>query len=383
MGEGKRKKKRSRGNGEGSIYQLENGTWRGHVTRGYNDKGRQIKKWFRGRTRRDVAKQLNQYLMRSGSRLISMPEKVTVREWLERYALEKEVKEKTRESYHWIIHNHVFPVLGEMQLSKVTPLHLRQFHAALTEKELSADYRRKIYYFLNGAFRTALRVELIERNPVKALDPPKSAPPKETPMWTAKEAAAFMKHVKEERLYNAYYIMLALGLRAGECFGLMWDDLEGDALHIRRTLTVVRHELSLEAPKTPSSLRTLYLSPDQIEIFRCQREQQRLERSTAKRWMKSNLIFTSNVGTPLSFRNVRRRLDQLTDRAAVTRIGLHGFRHTYATLALLSGLPLKVVSERLGHSDIRVTSRIYEHIHDKQRRAAALSLDELLEEVEK
>jgi integrase len=61
------------------------------------------------------------------------------------------------------------------------------------------------------------------------------------------------------------------------------------------------------------------------------------------------------------------RFSQEFDRALgrhdkLPRIRLHDLRHTWATLALAAGVPVKIVSERLGHATTSVTSDIYSHV---------------------
>ena len=79
-------KKGRNGNGEGSIMQLGDGSWRGFVTIGFDSRGKQVKKWRRGKTRRVVAEKLNKIAAEAGSRLVSRPEEATVEEWLRRFA---------------------------------------------------------------------------------------------------------------------------------------------------------------------------------------------------------------------------------------------------------------------------------------------------------
>ena len=73
-------------------------------------------------------------------------------------------------------------------------------------------------------------------------------------------------------------------------------------------------------------------------------------------------MFTNVDGSALKPATVSRRFDELLKIAGVPRITLHGTRHTWATLALLEGIPAKIVAEVLGHSSTQVTLDVYSHV---------------------
>lgn len=82
-------------------------------------------------------------------------------------------------------------------------------------------------------------------------------------------------------------------------------------------------------------------------------------------------LFTFADGRPLHPDGVNQRFDTLVKRANVPRITPHGLRHTHATLLLLAGEPLHVVSRRLGHANEAFTARVYEHVLPRQGERAA------------
>lgn len=67
-------------------------------------------------------------------------------------------------------------------------------------------------------------------------------------------------------------------------------------------------------------------------------------------WQDHDLVFATDIGTPLHPSNVNRQLVRLMGKAGVTRIPFHGLRHTYATLLLVNGVHPKIASERLGQA---------------------------------
>jgi integrase len=79
-------------------------------------------------------------------------------------------------------------------------------------------------------------------------------------------------------------------------------------------------------------------------------------------WNDTGYVFTREDGTAIHPDNVSSRLETLIRRAGVPRIRVHDLRHTHATLGLAAGVPLKVMSERLGHATTQITADLYQHV---------------------
>jgi integrase len=99
-------------------------------------------------------------------------------------------------------------------------------------------------------------------------------------------------------------------------------------------------------------------------------------RVSGSEWEDLDLVFPNAVGRPINASNLlRQQFDPLLQRAGVPRIRFHDLRHTYATIALGRGVPLKVVSDTLGHSSIAITADAYMHVTPSISRAAADAMD--------
>ncbi len=90
-------------------------------------------------------------------------------------------------------------------------------------------------------------------------------------------------------------------------------------------------------------------------------------------WTESGLVCTTEVGTPVDHRNIQRRFQRLYTQAGVPRIRVYDLRHTATSLMIDAGADLKAASEALGHSDPRLTMKVYRHVQSAQR-AQALAL---------
>jgi integrase len=177
------------------------------------------------------------------------------------------------------------------------------------------------------------------------------------------------------------------GMRRGEVAGLRDLDLDLDAGWVapRRPRVVVNHQVHVSDPKTVAGRRLLALDPATVAALREHVELRKAERAQLTEWGvpvgTSGLLFTDVDGTPLHPDRFRKRFQRLAakvewEQDGARRVGLppirlHDLRHTYATVALQAGVPVKVVSERLGHASIAVTLKIYAHVLPGMDRAAA------------
>jgi integrase len=183
------------------------------------------------------------------------------------------------------------------------------------------------------------------------------------------------------RLKALYIVAVTAGLRQGELLGLQWDDvdLERGMLQVRRTLSEARSGRIFEAPKSGRG-RQIRLTQKATTALRAHRKRQLEERiGKAGLWQEQGLVFPSEVGTPLSARNLQRHL-----KGALKRVGLpgttrfHDLRHTCATLLLKQGVHVKYVQELLGHADISLTLNVYSHVLPDMGDAAAGAMDDAL-----
>lgn len=94
--------------------------------------------------------------------------------------------------------------------------------------------------------------------------------------------------------------------------------------------------------------------------------------------MANSLVCTSTLGTSLEPRTLARHFERTLKQTGLPRIRIHDLRHTAASLLLAQGVPVKMVSEILGHSGSRITLDVYGHVFDQTRQQAADRMDELL-----
>jgi integrase len=183
------------------------------------------------------------------------------------------------------------------------------------------------------------------------------------------------------RLEALYNVAVTAGLRQGELLGLRWEDmdLEAGKLQVRRTFSEARSGRIFEAPKGGKG-RWIRLTRKATEVLRAHRRAQLEERMRlAGLWQDQGLVFPSQVGTPLSARNLQRHFKSLLERASLPKsFRFHDLRHTCATLLLRQGVNPKFVQELLGHADVTLTLNVYSHVLPDMGDAAAGAMGDVL-----
>jgi integrase len=372
-----------RGRGEGSIYRLPSGVWRGTVEIGWAN-GRRQRKTVTRLTRADVSKELRRLVDAAAVGQIPVGRAPTFGEWLDTYLREVatlRVRPSTLARYRQELRLYIKPGLGRHRLDVLKPSHISSFYREQGQR-LSAGSVRRLHALIRRSLTIAVRWGLIASNPALLVEPPALGHHEIEPL-SLDEARRFLNALEGHRLKARWVIGLALGLRQGEVLGLRWTDVDLDAGVLRVNRALQRQSdgaLKLVEPKTARSRRTVPLPQSVVDAMKLRRSEQDAERDKAGAlWNDSyGLVFTTAVGTPVHPRNDYRSFRLITDRAGLRRIRVHDLRHTTATLLLAQGVPARVVMEILGHSQISVTLNTYSHVASDLARAATVSIEEAL-----
>jgi integrase len=196
------------------------------------------------------------------------------------------------------------------------------------------------------------------------------------------EAKQVLEAARGHGFEALFVLAVTAGLRLGELQALRWTDLDlkRQQVRITRTLTkITKGEPTFGAPKTQKSRRTVWLSTTAVNALEKHRLEQHGRRLLAgSAWKDYGLVFTNNLGKPIDNSHVLSRvLHPLLEKAELPRMRFHDLRHTAATILLAQGVPVKVVSEMLGHSDISTTLRIYAHAIVGAQEQAVSVMDQL------
>ncbi|MFT8425731.1 MAG: tyrosine-type recombinase/integrase [Liquorilactobacillus sp.] len=284
------------------------------------------------------------------------------------------VKESTLNRVLGLFKHHVLPVLGNYRIKYITtPMCQNIVNQWATEL---VDFR-KIKNYAGLVFKEAKRLKIIYDNPMDLVTLPKPVKKvgseKFENFWDKNELKNFLKCLDKEYAESNYkaialFRLLAFtGARKSEILALQWSDIDfiNKTLTINKTITrSVDNKMIIGTPKTPKSIRTLDLDPKTVSIMKKWHQNQRKELSilgfNADR--TGQLIFSNNQNRLLTTTKPNKWLDRIIKKYDLKHIGVHGLRHTFASIAFESGATIKQVQEQLGHADVQTTLNVYSHV---------------------
>ncbi|GGI02822.1 site-specific integrase [Egicoccus halophilus] len=293
---------------------------------------------------------------------------------------------------------HVLPRLGARRVQEVTPEDVATLYVDLAERGKRAGTCRTagvtcaehgctperhqglseksvghVHAALRAILAAAVEDGLIASNPAdtkrakqaRARGGKTSAKVTEDRCWSTEQARAFIDATSEDRLGALWTTLLGTGLRRGEALALRWEDVDLDAgtLHVRRTVTAVRGQLvEADGGKTDAATRRIVLGDDLVALLRAHRARQVEERLAAgPAWQDTDAMFTEVDGRPLHPNKASTTFTRAAAAAGLPAIGVHGLRHTHATMLLRAGVPIPAVAQRLGHANPAITLAVYSH----------------------
>ena len=249
----------------------------------------------------------------------------------------------------------------------------------MLEAGISAKMVRKAATTLGVALQEAVKKRMLAHNAARDADKPR-VPKKastEIRVLDPEQVGRFLKEGEADRFFALYALWLDSGAREGELFGLHWPDVDwaGSAITITKALEEAEGKHRLKELKTEKSRRRVVIGSLALDGLAEHRKRMLAE----GRDVKDGLVFCDRQGGFLRSSNFQRRhFDKVLARAELPDIRPYDLRHTCATLLLLAGVDVKVVSERLGHSTTRLTLDTYQHVLPGMQKHAAAKIDAIL-----
>jgi integrase len=291
----------------------------------------------------------------------------------------------TMAGYRRIFELHILPRFDGVQLQRVTGTQLNALYRELLQSGrrdhasgtgVSPKTVRYVHTFFKAMLSEAVRQGLIANNPADRAKPPapREAKSPEIHPLTAQQLATFLGWADEQGYPDAvaWRVLAFTGVRRGEGLALRWRDFDPDAgrLSVRRSAGLVHRKGApaqlVEGPTKSGRERVVDLDPQTVDALR----RWRVVRAGLSLQLARDdaIIFGDLEGRHQHPGRFTRHFSEALARcarhlgdAAPPRIRLHDLRHTHATLLLANNVPVKVVSERLGHASVTITMEVYAH----------------------
>jgi len=302
------------------------------------------------------------------------PDRLTLGAWISENWLpmtRTRVKPSTYDSYRSNMEIHVLPALGGRALQQLTAQMLNTLYADLLRRggergPLAAKTVRYIHTIVHKALSDAVDAGILGANVAERAKAPRPNRSRSRTIecWEPAELATFLRSVEGDRLEAAWRLAAMTGMRRGEVLGLRWRDVDLDRsrIAVRNAIVSVAYEVLESSPKSHQA-RVIDLDPETAALLGHHRQVQSSEReSLGADYEDRDLVICAEDGTPIHPQSFSQAFERAVARAGVRRIRLHDLRHTHATIAVKAGVPVKVISERLGHESPAFTLKQYAHV---------------------
>jgi len=365
-----------RGRGEGSIFQRADGLWAVTISLGVDGDGKRRRKTLYGARKRDVQEKLRKFdpakqVDARGWTLSKLAD-----HWLETVAPRK-ASASTLVRYKSSINRHIRPHLGHVKLKDFTAATVEAFYATLATlktnrgKPLSPRTQEMAAIGLTALLKHAVKpLKLIEENFATDLTKPKRAKGDRL-CWTQDEARQFLVACRGHQHEVFFITVLGTGIREGEAFALDWQDIDfaKGTLTVRQSLLELSGYFTLKPPKTGRG-RVIQLPKVALAALHEHRK-----KALAAGMLDKPVFHDRNGGYLRCSNFLRYVFYPLVKAAGVRRVTLHDLRHAHASHLLQAGVPIKVVSERLGHATVSITLDVYQSVMPGMQQAAADQVD--------
>ena len=293
--------------------------------------------------------------------------------------LKSRVQVTTWHGYQNMARAYLRPGLGHVAVGELTVRQLNLHYVRLLESgarrggPLSPRTIAYAHSVLHKALADGVREGVLSENVASRATLPKvsaSADPERPKLhvWDAQQVEHFLAISADDDLRVLWRLALATGMRRGELLGLTWADIDLTVpqLRVERSLSVANGRPQLKTTKNGRS-RVLHLDQRTAEALDA------LPRSSC------GVVFTGPDGQAWHPQRITDRWRRQWPGLDLPRIRFHDLRHCSASLLLDQGVPIKVVSERLGHTKIAMTMDLYAHVLPAQDRGAAAAIGRVLD----
>lgn len=381
-----------RQNGEGSIFQVSENKWIAKISLGTRLDGKPNIKQFSGKTEAIVKKKLKDFKKSADFAEKHLPSNTTVQSyfsmWLHEYQFNK-LKPLSYDRLESTVINHIFPNIGGLKIDKVTRDNVQTLINKLYKKEnLSYSSVKKVYVALNACYKHALIADVVTKNPCIGITlPSQNERTKQILPLSDTDVEQMKKELSRTApdgspIYSygsAYLLILNTGMRMGEALSLQWDDIDfknkiitvnkNNILSKKRDSDgnkIGGYELQTQnSTKTTSGNRIIPINRSAEEAL-----------LALKANNSTSHVIVNNRQKPVLPSNFERSFHTVLRNAEICGdYGVHALRHTFASLLFSKGVDVKIVSQLLGHSTVKITYDTYIHLFKKDINFVTALLD--------
>lgn len=293
----------------------------------------------------------------------------------------KKLSPTTMKRYRDVINNYVKAYFKDTKLSDINVGLYQKFVNHLYTTNLMVSTIKEILNKTNAVLRECYKLREVSENIPDFITKPKRNDVSNFDIYTVEDAKKILTESSNvSKLEIPIHLFLLAGLRFGEMAGLLWEDIDfnNNILKINHNLIYVDKKYSLRQTKTDGSTRDIIVPDLIIELLRKEKLRQNKLKNQGllkNEWDVVCINSKNKYWNNSSFTDAYKKFLKSSD---LRYIKLHSLRHSHASMLILAGTDMKTVSERLGHTDIKVTMNIYTHVLKEMDKTASDNIEKLL-----
>lgn len=363
---------------------------------GTDSRGKRILKEFYGKSKSDAESKKKEYLEGIKNGLNIDTKRVFLGElmhtWLfETVRVSDRIKPTTFEKYEGIYRNYVKDsFLYSLKIAELKALQVQRYYNSLSDKGKSRNLILNLNKLLKQFLNYAVDEGYLSKNPCigkKIVIPGEKKNKEEVQHFTDEEIEILISNLKGDRYRELILISLGTGLRRGETLALTWEDIELDKNNIKVNKSLAKvyiiaadgskeRKQIIQVPKTRGSIRDVPFPPNLVTVFKEIKRKQKADKlKCGESYEMSDYVFTTSSGRLIDVANLSHAWEKILKNSNIPHKKFHALRHTFATKLFENDVPLKTVSELLGHSSIEITANTYTHVIPKQKITAVEKLN--------
>ncbi len=289
------------------------------------------------------------------------------------------LRHNTLQLYQQYFDKHIKNELGSVPIDKISPTNLQKYFSN-KQKELGKSAIRTLRNVWSAVFKLAQKQNIIAINPLKQIEVSFQRAEHKVTSINRDVMLSFMEYIRDTDYYLPFYIATQTGLRRGEVLGLTWDniDFENKKLTVNKALVKLKKsDLKLMETKTSSSKRTILMTQSLVDILK---EAKAIKGEKRKHYGEyyysgEDFVCSREDGYPIRPDSLSNQILRLSESFGAN-ITFHMTRHTHATNLLESDINIKVIQNRLGHSNIATTLDIYSHVTEQMEEESIAKFEE-------
>ena len=278
----------------------------------------------------------------------------------------------------WVKLN-VAPFFKDTKMENLT-IHQIQRYLNYLYENFTVESAKTRFGFFRSVVKECYRMKEIKENLCDFVKSPKKEVSSIADVYTREEILQLFKLLEDKHFELPILLIVLLGLRKGEAYGLTWDDIDFDnnTVKIEQISIYLDGSLIFKSPKTTDSKRLLSAPIELMNKLKKEKLKQNELKLQGVLENKYNLVCLNKELKPYKNDDLNRYYRKFCKENNFRQLRIHDLRHTNATLLLLSGTDMKTVSGRLGHTDIKITMNKYSHVLEEMDRKASENLSNIL-----